>query len=285
MVEGVDYSFSRPGGAALAAAGKHFAVRYLSHSSKGLTQTEIKDLTAHGIAVVLVFEEQGGSSLGGFVRGVADAHAAIVSQPPGLTSPTLPIYFAVDFDATSAQLPVVHDYFKGVASVLGARTGVYGSYAVINYCKDVAPWLWQTYAWSGSKVANGIHLYQYKNGQTINGASVDLCRAWQDNYGQNSVITSIPPSTTKVSPMFNPAEPMVAIGRFRAADGTVVALGVKDDGSVFCEPSTYYRGGANGQAFFTGRHAALIQDNGQDGYQIVDTAGEKYSFPEGTHPV
>ena len=54
MTEGVDYSFARPGGAALRAAGKSFAVRYVPYQGdqgKGLKADELSDLQANGIAV------------------------------------------------------------------------------------------------------------------------------------------------------------------------------------------------------------------------------------------
>ena len=43
MIEGVDYSSGRPGGAALAAAGKRFAIRYVPYGgyAKGLTKPEL----------------------------------------------------------------------------------------------------------------------------------------------------------------------------------------------------------------------------------------------------
>ena len=53
-IEGVDYSFGRPGGAALAKAGKVFAARYLEYShspnaGKFLTSDEVVDLHGHGM--------------------------------------------------------------------------------------------------------------------------------------------------------------------------------------------------------------------------------------------
>ena len=47
--EGIDYSWARPGGAAIAAAGKKFAVRYLypdGQGGKGLDASELQDLHA-----------------------------------------------------------------------------------------------------------------------------------------------------------------------------------------------------------------------------------------------
>ena len=57
--EGIDYSWARPGGAAIKAAGKAFAVRYLypdGQGGKGLDASELADLQANGIEVPVVYE-------------------------------------------------------------------------------------------------------------------------------------------------------------------------------------------------------------------------------------
>jgi Domain of unknown function (DUF1906) len=200
MLEGVDYSSSRPGGAALAAAGKRFCVRYVPYGgySKGLDRAELADLRAHGIAVALVWEQVTSRALQGSAAGAADAltsQAAVVSL--GFPAGT-PIYFAVDFDATLAQQPAINQYLNGAASVIGkARVGVYGSYNVLCRCRSngTAAWFWQTYAWSGGQIASYAHLYQYHNGVALNG-SVDLCRAMQTNYGQWNAPGMTPPETS-----------------------------------------------------------------------------------------
>jgi len=188
VIEGVDFSDSRPGGAALAAAGKAFVVRYIPYGglTKGLTAAEVADYHAHGIAICLVWELTANRALAGSPAGATDAttskNAAAVLGFPATT----PIYFAVDFDATAGQQLSIDAYLRGAASVLGAaRVGVYGGLHVIQRCQasKTAAWFWQTYAWSGGVVAPGIHLLQYLNSQHINGASVDFCRAYQPNYG------------------------------------------------------------------------------------------------------
>lgn len=189
-IEGVDYSFARPGGAALAAAGKKFAVRYLwadGNGGKGLDAAELADLHAHGIEVPVVFESTTQRALAGRAAGAADA-ATAAAQLTALGMGPLPVYFAVDFNATQAQMAAIDEYLEGAATVLGAaRVGVYGGIAVVAHCQaaGTAAWLWQTYAWSSGRVQPGIHLYQYKNGQTINQGAVDFTRALQDEYGQS----------------------------------------------------------------------------------------------------
>ena len=180
MAEGVDYSWSRPGGAALAAAGKWFAGRYLyPGGGKGLTAAEVNDLHAHGISVFTIFESSAARALDGYVSGVADARTAQGELAACGLAGDQAVYFGVDFDATDGQMPAIDDYLRGAGSVLGqARVGVYGSYRVTTHCRayGTAPHSFQTYAWSHGQVDGGADFYQYNNGQNVNG-SVDLVRS------------------------------------------------------------------------------------------------------------
>lgn len=189
-IVGVDYSWARPGGAALAAVGYQFAVRYVpypGHSGKGLTVAELMDLHEHGIAVALVFESTAERPLGGYEAGVYDAMATVkacdaLGWPDGR-----PVYFAVDFDIQPAQYPALTGYMQGVVSVLGvARVGVYGGIRALEHCaaNGLATWFWQALAWSGGRRFKGRHMYQYLNGQTVNGGEVDLNAAYFEDYGQ-----------------------------------------------------------------------------------------------------
>jgi len=184
MTEGVDYSWSRPGGAALAAAGKCFAGRYLyPGGGKGLTAGEVNDLHAHGILVFTIFESSAMRALDGFAAGAADARTAQGQLAAcGLPADQV-VYFGVDFDATDAQLAAIDDYLHGAGSVHGQElVGVYGSYRVTTHCRasGSAPHGFQTYAWSWlnhvNQIDDGADFYQYNNGQTLNG-SVDLVRS------------------------------------------------------------------------------------------------------------
>lgn len=183
-IPGVDYAWSHPGGAALHAAGKQFAARYLSHdATKNLTRTEANDLAAHGIWSVVVWETTAQRAGAGRAAGIADAQEAARQATAAGMPGGRPIYFAVDYDATPSA---VDAYFQGVGSVLGAaRVGVYGGYAVVKHCLDtgLARWAWQTPAWSGGKWEARAHIRQ--GAQTrINGVSVDLDTATVADYGQ-----------------------------------------------------------------------------------------------------
>lgn len=188
-IVGIDYSWARPGGAAIAAAGYRFAMRYVpypGHQGKGLSIAERDDLHAHGIAIGLVFESTANRPLGGYDAGVYDATATIEALE-SLSWPPRPVYFAVDFDIQPAQLGALTAYMRGVGSVLGVqRVGVYGGIRALEHCRDhgLATWYWQALAWSGGRAFPGRHLYQYLNGQTLAGGEIDLNAAYTEDYGQ-----------------------------------------------------------------------------------------------------
>ena len=189
-LEGVDFSDSRPGGAALAAAGKQFCVRYVPYGgyTKGLTAAEVTDYHANGIAICLVWESTSGRLVtGGFAGGAADATVAKAAAA-SLGFPTdRPIYFACDRQVYATDFPAIDAYMKGVASILGLdRTGIYGQASLCTHLRGagLASWYWQTLAWSAGVVLSWIHLYQRLNSQTINGAAVDYDTAYQADYGQ-----------------------------------------------------------------------------------------------------
>lgn len=205
--EGVDFSMARPSPAALVKAGKSFVVRYCPYQirvrladgstalrwvAKGLTAAEVVAYREAGLAIVFNFEsiagrmKQGGSPVVSRANGIADAklvEAAIAR----LDLPRATVcYFSADWDARESEQVLIDAYLKGAASVLGPeRVGVYAGYYVVLRCRanGTARWFWQTYAWSGGHLFSYAHLYQYNNGENIDGA-VDLDRALKDDFGQ-----------------------------------------------------------------------------------------------------
>jgi hypothetical protein len=180
MIEGVDYSYSRPDLGCLVRAGKRFVLRYLSHdSAKALSAGEVQALRAAGLAIGVVFEDAAGRATQGYAAGQADAAFAAQQLVVCGLPANLPIYFAVDQDVTDLE---VLPYFEGVSSVIGEpRTGVYGGYRA---CDGLSVgYIWQTYAWSGGQVLADADLYQYQNGVTLCGATVDLTRALSADPG------------------------------------------------------------------------------------------------------
>lgn len=187
MFEGFDAA-SRLSGAAVAAAGRAFVCRYVGAYAGDWRETsaaEISDLLAHNVAVVLNYEGSG-TDARSFANGAADARYAD-SRVNALGHPGAVIYFSID--EQTAPDPV--GYFQGVESVIGhSRTGVYGGYDTVTALHNagVCAWFWMTYAWEyGRPVPSFVHIYQYRNGQTVNGMTVDFDRALTPNFGQIGV--------------------------------------------------------------------------------------------------
>jgi Rv2525c-like, glycoside hydrolase-like domain/Putative peptidoglycan binding domain len=190
MAEGVDYSSTRPNPAQLYALGKRFVVRYGGPGGdwKHLTAAEAQSLTAAGLALVANAEGTADGMLGGFDTGFAWAHSAdLAFQALGMPNDR-PIYLSVDFDCgPDKQWAACAQALKGAAAAIGpARVGVYGSYDVMQWAKrdGVARWYWQAYAWSSGQWAGHNHLEQYRNGVSLAGGTVDLCRSKVADYGQ-----------------------------------------------------------------------------------------------------
>lgn len=165
------------------AQGYDFVCRYLVPSGwKRLTKEEADALSAAGLQIISVFETTANRALGGYAAGLADGAAALqaaaeVGQPVGTR-----IYFAVDFDVVSAQMPTVIDYIRGCSAATPEYlTGVYGSAAVIQAVKSAGSCsgFWQTYAWSRGVKVSGIQVYQFENDITVNGIKIDR----DDSYG------------------------------------------------------------------------------------------------------
>lgn len=187
--KGVDYAWVRPRPSALKREGYTFACRYLSRdASKDLSKAEAKALAAEGIASVVVWETSADRARDGYKAGQDDAAAAARKATACGMIGDRPIYFAVDWDASDAELRNgVTQYFKGVASVIGlARTGVYGGYRSVRYlsAEGLATWFWQTYAWSAGNWFAGNHIEQYAINVKANGKAVDYNRAKADDIGQ-----------------------------------------------------------------------------------------------------
>jgi hypothetical protein len=188
-MEGVDYSYSRPTAAQLKAAGKQFALRYVSSPghAKNLTRSEADALTTAGIAIGIVYELTASRALDGRATGRTDA-ASAREQVAALGGPADGgvIYFAVDFDAQPHQMDEVMAYGTGWADVLGkGRCGPYGSYRVCKAFLDAGfAYAWQTYAWSAGQWDPRAQLRQYRNGVALGSGTVDLCRSTADDFGQ-----------------------------------------------------------------------------------------------------
>lgn len=170
---------------AIAAQGYRFAARYLvpaGYAWKRLTRKEAEGITAAGMTIVSVFETTANRPAGGANSGRADGQAAFqeasdIGQPEGTA-----IYFAVDYDAQPNDYDEIEAYLRAATGELGKyRTGIYGSYAVIEEMRrrSAAQHFWQTYAWSRGEKSAYANVWQHKNGVTVAGHPVDL----NESYG------------------------------------------------------------------------------------------------------
>lgn len=200
MAEGVDYSFDKPSPAALRAAGKTFACTYVSNgpSGKNMTPTEVRALHAHGISVVTCYQTTRGFMISTAADGRRAATAGSAMASACGMPADRPIYFALDTDPaglSATDWNRVRAFCDGAAAVLGRRrVGVYGGLdAIERLVPGVAPWGWQTRAWSarGGRVvwSPRAHILQYDLGPSglgfrAFGGTVDLDRSTRSDFGQ-----------------------------------------------------------------------------------------------------
>lgn len=149
---GLDYAWDRPSIAALKTAGVRFVCRYLSPDmTKNLTRGEAALLLSAGISIVVVWEGTADAMLRGRAGGISDAQEADrQTRACGLAG--IPIYFAADWDATTAQQGQINAYLDGAASVIGrSNVGFYGGFwpAARARAAGKAAYWWGTVAWSG----------------------------------------------------------------------------------------------------------------------------------------
>lgn len=200
-MNGADYAFTHPSPAALKEAGITFVGRYASNDpSKDLSNAEAEALASEGISIVLVWESTAARAEEGYAAGEADATvAANIAKTCDAPSDAV-IYFSVDTDTTWEK---VTEYFQGVDSVIPhTRTGVYGSYAIVQGAHKAGyNYLWQTAAWSGGAwFPTDI---RQSGSRSIGGVEVDLDEAMNNTFGQWK------PTTNDTPP---PPKPPVATG-------------------------------------------------------------------------
>jgi hypothetical protein len=182
---GVDFAWGRPDPQVLKDAGLTFVCRYYSHDgSKNLSLAEAQGYAKAGLDVVAVWESTANAAAAGHDQGRADAAAALTLAKACGQPDDAPIYFAIDFEATLAQ---VKGYFEGIATVLPLRRiGAYGGYGVEHELFDAGliRYGWQTYAWSGGRWEPRAQLRQYSNDHVIDGVGVDYDQSTESYFGQ-----------------------------------------------------------------------------------------------------
>jgi len=188
-IRGYDYASARPNLDELKKVGK-FVARYVCAlvGTKVISKEEADDIRAHGLGLVLVYEQYIARPLEGRSAGHADALVALAQARSAGFPEDRPIYFAMDDDFQPAQQPVIDEYLRGAAEVMGiARTGVYGGIKVIDRCwtNKTATWFWQTGAWSYHKESIHAHFVQMtaQNPMIVGGVKVDLNETRQADWG------------------------------------------------------------------------------------------------------
>jgi len=173
-------------GASIKAAGAGFVGRYYrtAHSRyDALTFAEVKSLSTAGLDVVALWESASDKAdhfaySSGVDEGTSAYRQALLSGQPRGT----PIYFAVDFDASSTQIagPIL-DYFKGIADGFNTisgnapafKVGVYGSGLVCAWLKNhnlvTHTWLAMSRKWAGFNYSD----WNIKQGAALPGLGFD----------------------------------------------------------------------------------------------------------------
>jgi len=184
----------------LKAAGIDFVFRYYSQTThqleKRLTRAEAEALCAAGLEVGVVYEDAPTviayfSGSRGHQDGVNAFNAGLALHQPAGSA----IYFAVDYDATLADLSgSILDYFKGIDKGIGDAAagmsayviGVYGSGASCDFIKTRCPfvryaWLAESKGWLGSKT-----YASWDVNQTV--AVAPLCSLAASDYESNDAL-------------------------------------------------------------------------------------------------
>jgi hypothetical protein len=184
----LDYSFDRPNIAAVKALGYVGVLRYLTGAGKAITHSERENIEAHGLGWFAIYESTAGRAGAGHGAGVADAQRANQAARD-LGAADIPVFMAVDFDATFAQ---VKPYFEGASPILGkGRRGAYASGLVLRQLRaaGLIDWAWEAgaRAWGDGRRDPDAHILQDPSSR-VAGASVDV------NHADPSVLAAMRPA-------------------------------------------------------------------------------------------
>lgn len=156
---------------ALANKGMTFVGRYLPGSNYPITVAEKNLLLSKNFSIVSIWEKGSPTSVNYFSssRGTSDAKLAIsgatsIGQPTGT-----PIYFAVDYDATEADVSgKINDYITAIIAEFNRqnnpyKVGLYGSGAVLEYFRSriIYTMLACARGWRGTTAFSRFYIRQY----------------------------------------------------------------------------------------------------------------------------
>lgn len=193
---GLDFSDAPPGSGAIKAVGRNFVVRYAARDWRGLKVHELADYRANGIDVAMVYESNVGRIQEGHPAGAYDATYAQGFLLEMGMSPTMPIYFAVDYSMPLSDVPRLYAYMQGAGEVIGPeRVGIYGGWTAIEAAASTGcRWLWMTSngSWElGHELHPQAVLWQHIYNYYVNGTNCDKTDAYADNFGQESKFTGV----------------------------------------------------------------------------------------------
>lgn len=237
---GIDQSWGFASPAEAKKRGVEVVMMYLSPDpSKNATVTKITAYFRVMIGVIFGWEATATRALQGADAGAADAAEAcrqlkaLIQQVGHEPKNRVVIYFAVDFDTDPSQYPALDDYLTAAGKVCHASGFAIGVYAEADYVEHTAGRKitdaeWQTYAWSGGRVAAAADFLQYLNGQTLGGASVDFDRI----IHEHTLGAWWPPGHPNDAPAHEEDDPMAGMFKnkadFEASVAKVVEKVVND---------------------------------------------------------
>ena len=177
-----------------------FVCRYLRRTTTNSLSTNERDLIHnHGLDIVCFFQ-YASNTAGYFTEANAelDANAALTDAAV-LNMPTnAAIYFAVDFDASAAEINnYIIPYFNKIADVFAInnstyRIGVYGSGSVCKAIKDTngiadLTFLCGSTGYRGTSSYNGLTRFDVRQNApstTLGGINIDYDETWKTDFGQ-----------------------------------------------------------------------------------------------------
>lgn len=195
MSKGIDFSYSPPDLACVAAGGNEFVVRYIGDGSseKHIDRAEVDDIRNHELNLVLVYQRDKTFMLGGAGAGRIAVQEAVAARARLGLPENVPIYFACDTDMTTtseSNWSAVQNFLLEVSNAIPAnQVGVYGGLATIErLVPNFAHYGWQTRAWSTRSGvltwSNKAHIRQTVVDVAYCGGTVDHDVSVVEDYGQ-----------------------------------------------------------------------------------------------------
>lgn len=303
-MKALDFSNARLDVVKLQAAGLG-VIRYLGPPSwpKALTSLEAVNYAFHGVPCAVNWESSGRSWRGGYSVGFSEGQRARSYARAAGVKDDRWIYQSADEDVPTFLFGLLGEYQRGFNDGGGCGPqAFYGPAGAGRYLFSrgliVAFWQTNARAWNGngtdSEQAALIQRTSHSFPQFPAGA-YDENDVMRSDWGQTPkpvppkppTPAPGPPPITKVKPMYSPALVLPPIAASCACPTGGCWL-VADDGAVFAFGGAPYEGGANGQAYFKGKHAAEIRpwkdgDPGVAGkprgtYVIISTENNPYAY-------